>query len=304
MVEESSASYKPRTRSFQHVLASMTAGGLAGTLAKTVIAPLDRTKINFQVSKKKIYSFRGAIKFVVKTYKTEGFLALWRGNSATMIRVVPYAAIQFSAHEEWKHLLHVDKDGQKTPVKRYIAGSLAALTASSITFPLDVLKARLATSTRAEYKNIWSICVKNYYEFGWTTFFRGMTPTLMGVIPYAGSSFFTYETLKMMYHEEMGHEVTPVFRVIFGAIGGLIGQTSSYPLDIVRRRMQTGVVPRGQGVFATIVEIGKNEGIINGLYKGLSMNWIKGPIAVGISFTTYDLIHIRLKKAFSLEGNY
>uniref|UniRef100_A0A0N4ZFY5 Mitochondrial coenzyme A transporter SLC25A42 n=1 Tax=Parastrongyloides trichosuri TaxID=131310 RepID=A0A0N4ZFY5_PARTI len=293
---------KVRKRGYLDVFASGSAGAMAGAISKTVIAPLDRTKINFQVSKTKKYSLRGAIRFVVKTFKTEGFTALFRGNSATMVRVIPYATIQFAAHEEYKVLFGVDRNGEKTPIKRYIAGSCAALTATLITFPLDVLKARLATTTKEEYRSLRYLIIKNYHDYGWTTFYRGIMPTIFGVIPYAGSSFFTYETLKLKYKEETGHEVTPYFRMIFGATGGLIGQASSYPLDIVRRRMQTGVVPRGQSVLGALVEIYRKEGIVNGLYKGLSMNWIKGPIAVGISFTSYDLIHIQMRELLGLQS--
>lgn len=37
-----------------------------------------------------------------------------------MARIVPYAAIQFSAHEHWKNWLGVDKRGQKW-VRLYLA---------------------------------------------------------------------------------------------------------------------------------------------------------------------------------------
>ena len=40
-------------------------------------------------------------------YYFQGVLFLWRGNSATMARIVPYAAFQFLAHDQYKRLLGI-----------------------------------------------------------------------------------------------------------------------------------------------------------------------------------------------------
>lgn len=57
------------------------------------------------------YSARKAYIFLRDTFRKDGFFALWRGNTATMARIVPYAAIQFTAHEQWKKVLRVDAAG-------------------------------------------------------------------------------------------------------------------------------------------------------------------------------------------------
>lgn len=57
------------------------------------------------------FSARSAYNFLKDTFRKEGFFALWRGNTATMARIVPYAAIQFTAHEQWKKILNVDAAG-------------------------------------------------------------------------------------------------------------------------------------------------------------------------------------------------
>ncbi|EYC13462.1 hypothetical protein Y032_0043g724 [Ancylostoma ceylanicum] len=162
------------------VVSSLFGGAVAGCVAKTTIAPLDRTKIYFQVSSTRGYSFKSAFKFVIRTYREHGFLALFRGNSATMVRVMPYAAIQFAAFEQYRHWLNVDIDGKRTPGRRCIVGSMAGATATCITYPLDTAKARLSISTKKEYATLMSVFVKTAREGGVLSLYRGLWPTVLG----------------------------------------------------------------------------------------------------------------------------
>lgn len=282
-------------------LDSLLCGAFAGAVAKTVIAPLDRTKIIFQVSSKR-FSAKEAFRVIYCTYMKDGLLSLWRGNSATMVRVMPYAAIQFCSHDQYKRLLggHYGYQGKALPpFPRFLAGSLAGTTAAMLTYPLDMVRARMAVTAKEMYSNIMHVFVRISQEEGVKTLYRGFTPTILGVIPYAGITFFTYETLKKLHTERTKRsQPYPYERLAFGACAGLIGQSASYPLDVVRRRMQTAGVTGSSycTILGTMREIVSHEGVVRGLYKGLSMNWLKGPVAVGISFTTFDITHSLLLK--------
>ncbi|XP_078054743.1 mitochondrial coenzyme A transporter SLC25A42 [Mustelus asterias] len=289
------------TRGKRHIINSLISGAIAGAVAKTTVAPLDRAKIIFQVSSRG-FSAKEVVKLIYQTYQNEGFFSLWRGNSATMVRVVPYAALQFCSHEQYKQILgsYCGTLGRPLPpLPRLLAGAMAGITATTLTYPLDLVRARMAVTPKEMYGNILHVFIRISRDEGLKTLYSGFSPTILGVIPYAGLSFFTYETCKKL-HAEYTERLNPYphERLFFGACAGLIGQSASYPLDVVRRRMQTAGVQcrKYTGIIETMRQIVAEEGSIAGLYKGLSMNWLKGPIAVGTSFTTFDLMQILLRK--------
>ncbi|XP_072924196.1 mitochondrial coenzyme A transporter SLC25A42 isoform X2 [Hemitrygon akajei] len=298
---ESAPSQVKEVRGKHEIINSLVSGAIAGAVAKTTVAPLDRTKIIFQVSSSK-FSAKEVVKLIYRTYRKEGFFSLWRGNSATMVRVVPYAALQFCSHEQYKHILgtYYGSHGRPLPpLPRLLAGSLAGITATTLTYPLDLVRARMAVTPKEMYGNILHVFIRISREEGVRTLYSGFCPTMLGVIPYSGLSFFTYETCKKLHAEYTDRlQPYPHERMLFGACAGLIGQSASYPLDVVRRRMQTAGVKSHTygGIVETMVQLVREGGLIGGLYKGLSMNWIKGPIAVGTSFTTFDLMQIVLRK--------
>jgi solute carrier family 25 (mitochondrial phosphate transporter), member 23/24/25/41 len=87
----------------QPVVAAFMAGGVAGAVSRTVVSPLERLKILYQVQSAGMQEYKlsvtGALK---KMWTEEGWRGMMRGNGTNCIRIVPYSAVQFGSYNIYK----------------------------------------------------------------------------------------------------------------------------------------------------------------------------------------------------------
>lgn len=137
-------------------------------------------------------------------WRTEGIAGFFRGNSATIARIMPYSAIQYSAFEFYNRQLasYVFHPDSRHPLKRFMAGSMAGVTSVVATYPIDmartVLAVRVGTTSGplTERPGLFRTLHTIAREEGIFALYQGVYPTLAGVVPYAGISFLTFGVLK------------------------------------------------------------------------------------------------------------
>ncbi|XP_024962253.1 mitochondrial carrier protein CoAc1 isoform X3 [Cynara cardunculus var. scolymus] len=196
------------------------------------------------------------------------------------------------------------------PVVDLLAGSAAGGTAVLCTYPLDLARTKLAYQVvdaksslgndsksiiaQPRYSGIRNVLVSVYREGGMRGLYRGVGPTLIGILPYAGLKFYIYEELKRHVSEDQQRSI--MMRLSCGALAGLFGQTFTYPLDVVRRQMQVenlqgsvGGGARHKNTWKGLTTIVSQQGWRQ-LFAGLSINYIKIVPSVAIGFTAYDMM--------------
>jgi Mitochondrial carrier protein len=141
---------------------------------------------------------------------------------------------------------------------------------------------------------------------------QGAAPTMLGILPYSGLKFFTYQYLKLRWREAAAlvppatavPAAPPVHMTLLcGGAAGLIAQTLTYPLDVVRRRMQVSCVRTPAAVLAPRTMLGHVRDIVAshgwpGLFRGLSLNYLKVVPSTAVGFTVYD----NMKQLLQLEN--
>lgn len=300
------------------------------------MAPLDRVKILFQASNPRFSRYAGSwlgVFTAMRDIKSEeGIHGLFRGHSATIIRIFPYAAIKFLAYEQFRSIF-ITSPSQETPLRRLLSGSLAGVTSVFLTYPLEVIRVRLAFETKKDFKSGFSHICKTIYRESQssqqikrpspgiqtmpfthripncclTNFYRGFSVTVIGMLPYAGMSFLTHDTIRdLLRHPTIApyttipriektslSKVSPLCswaQLCAGGIAGVVSQTCAYPFEIIRRRMQVGGAIGDRHhlrIRETVFLIIQEKGI-KGFWVGITIGYVKMVPMVAISFYVYE----------------
>ncbi|XP_074507176.1 mitochondrial adenyl nucleotide antiporter SLC25A24-like isoform X1 [Sebastes fasciatus] len=269
----------------------LAAGAVAGAVSRTGTAPLDRMKVFMQVhsSTTNRISLVGGFQRMIKE---GGLTSLWRGNGINVLKIAPETAIKFMAYEQYKKLL--SSEGQKIKThKRFMAGSLAGATAQTAIYPMEVLKTRLTLGKTGQYSGMFDCAKKIMRKEGIKAFYRGYVPNLVGIIPYAGIDLAVYETLKntwLSHYAKDSANPGVLVLVACGTISSTCGQLASYPLALVRTRMQAqaSLDATDQPSMSSLMKkVVTKEGFF-GLYRGILPNFMKVIPAVSISYVVYE----------------
>lgn len=284
-------------------------GGIAGVVARTVIAPIERIKIIFQTKG----GAGGWVHLIRKVVDESGggfrtVTAFWKGNSVAVIRVFPYLGIQLSSNEYFRRQLKQLATGTpsatpllKPEVQKFLAGGGAGMTAVFCTYPLDLARARMALLMEQgakEMPSMWGTMRDVVRQEGsFAALYSGAGISMTGAALYCGLKFATYDASKDLCRKYLlldpDGSPTAFHRALSGGIAGVCAQTFVYPFDVLRRRLQTGgpeMRERYPGSIKGLWRLYQEEGIVRGLYRGCSLNYIKTVPNTTVYLALFDLL--------------
>ncbi len=301
----------------------MASGTLATVCVRTVLAPLERVKIEYLLNRStlKLEAMVGGI------LRTEGALGFWKGNMLNIARTAPFKAINFCAFDTYREIVNrtFPEGSDARKIGLVCAGAGAGMTAVVTCFPMDVLRTRLLTTGGKEKYGSFFACVKMMYrQEGASTFYRGITPALVSMVPNAAVYYSVYDGLKNRRLAQLNAELAATRKksgskqaeensvknieqknmMLYGAVAGVASEASTYPFEVIRRRMQmqsgrssTAMVFGRKALLsmATTLRSVARESGLKSLYAGLGPSCVQVLPSAALGYYTYEMFKLLLE---------
>ncbi|KAK8916950.1 hypothetical protein KSP39_PZI023244 [Platanthera zijinensis] len=186
------------------------------------------------------------------------------------------------------------------------AGAAAGVIAATFVCPLDVIKTRLQVHglpNLAKNAGKGSVIIgsleKIFHKEGVRGMYRGLSPTVLALLPNWAVYFTIYDQLKgLLCSNDECNELSVAANMAAASGAGAATTMATNPLWVVKTRFQTqglkvGVVPY-QNTLSALRRIAHEEGV-RGLYSGL-LPALAGISHVAIQFPMYEKIKLSLAR--------
>lgn len=219
--------------------------------------------------------------------RKEGVKALWKGNVPAEFLYVLYGASQFSSYTAINRALTtVENDVIGVPLAAQLhlllAGCGSGLVSTLATYPLDLLRTRLAAHNQRLFKSMSATFREIYSELGSKGLFLGIRPSLLSSVATSGLFFSFYSlarqtsaTFKTAYWGE---------EAVCGFLAGAAAKTCTFPLDTLRKWLQ--MAPH-RAAFSLAVESWKLRGM-KGFYRGFGVSLFKSAPTSALLVAVYE----------------
>ncbi|KAF8900445.1 ATP:ADP antiporter [Gymnopilus junonius] len=294
-------------------------GGISAAIAKTGAAPIERIKLMVQNQDEMMKQgrldrpYKGISDAFARTYRDEGLVSLWRGNTANVIRYFPTQALNFAFKDYFKSLFGFKKSESywKWFGGNVMSGAAAGASSLLFVYSLDYARTRLAndakTATKGggqrQFNGLVDVYKKTLASDGVVGLYRGFVPSVAGIVVYRGLYFGLYDSFKPVV---LVGPLEGSFIASFG-LGWTVTTVAgfcSYPLDTIRRRMMmtSGSKVHYKGIVDCATQIVQKEGP-RSLFKGAGANILRGVASAGV-LSLYDQFQaLMFGKVYSGAGS-
>ncbi|XP_036161525.1 solute carrier family 25 member 43 isoform X3 [Myotis myotis] len=242
--------------------------GLAGVLSLSLTAPLELATVLAQVGVVRGHG-RGPWAAGLGVWRAEGPRALWKGNAVACLRLFPYSAVQLTAYRKFV-VLFMDDLGHISQWSAIMAGSLAGMVSTIVTYPTDLIKTRLIVQNMLEpsYRGILHAFSTVYQQEGFLALYRGVSLTVLELCQHLpGCCGDPDPLLSLRYSEEEDAENGEAQSPFLPRCGGVDVHFS--------------------GATDCFRQIVKAHGVL-GLWNGLAANLLKVVPYFGVMFGTFE----------------
>jgi len=281
-------------------------GGVSAAVSKTAAAPIERVKLLIQNQDEMLKTgrlaspYKGIADCFRRVISEEGFVSLWRGNTANVLRYFPTQALNFAFKDQFKRMFKLSKsDSYALSFGKNIAsGGLAGATSLFFVYSLDYARTRLANDNKSakkggerQFKGLIDVYSQTMKTDGIQGLYRGFSISCVGIIVYRGLYFGMYDSLKpILLTGNMKDSFLGSF--FLGWAITIAAGLASYPIDTIRRRMMmtSGEAVKYKSSAHAFAEIVKKEGT-SSLFKGAGANILRAIAGAGV-LAGYDQLQL------------